>query len=284
MEPGAKIEKLAGDFKFVDGPVWMPDKTGGYLLFSDIPSNAIMKWKPGGGKPTVFRQPCGNTNGHTLDKTGRLVSCEHSNRRVSLTQKNGKVVTLAERFNGKRLNSPNDIVVKSDGTIYFTDPPYGIRPEQEELGFYGVYRLKGGKLTLVVDDFVRPNGIALSPDEKRLYVNDSQEGHIRVFDIKADGTLANGRLFADMKDPGKDGVPDGMKVDIKGNVYSTGPEGVWVFSPQGKLLGKIIPPEVPANVGWGDSDYRTLFMTARTGLYRVRLQIPGIAPGAKKNK
>jgi sugar lactone lactonase YvrE len=281
MEPDAKIEKLAGDLKFTEGPIWVPDTSasGGHLLFSDIPADTIYKWQPG-SKLEVFRNPCGNTNGHTLDLQGRLLSCEHSGRRVSRTEKDGKVVTVASHYNGKKLNSPNDIVVKSDGSIYFTDPPYGIQKAQEELGFSGVYRIgKDGKLTLLTDDFPRPNGLALSPDEKRLYINDSQENHIRVFDVKPDGTLANGRLFADLKTPGKAGVADGLKVDIKGNLYTTGPEGVWVFSPEGKLLGKILTPEVPANCGWGDKDYKTLYMTAQTGLYRVRLKIPGIPPG-----
>jgi gluconolactonase len=166
--------------------------------------------------------------------------------------------------------------VKSDGSIYFTDPPYGIKPQQEELGFYGVYRLTSDrKLTLLVKDFVRPNGIAFSPDETKLYVNDSETGHIRVFDVNSNGLLKNGHIFAQQKYPGKEGVPDGMKVDIKGNVYSTGPGGVWVFSPAGNLLGIIEVPEVPANLAWGDNDYKTLYITARNSLYRIRLKNPG---------
>lgn len=285
MDPNTPVEKLAGGMKFTEGPVWIPDRNapgGGYLLFSDIPDNVIYRWQQA-GKPTVFRQPCGNTNGHTLDLQGRLLSCEHSGRRVSRTEKDGRVITLADRYQGKRLNSPNDIVVRSDGSIYFTDPPYGIQKDQEELGFYGVYRLSpDGQLTLLTRQFIRPNGLAFSPDEKRLYVNDSQENFVYVFDVQKDGTLTNGRLFADLKSPGKDGAADGLKVDLRGNVYTTGPEGVWIFAPNGKLLGKIIPPEVPANVAWGDRDYRTLYMTARTGLYRVRLKIPGIPPGRKR--
>jgi gluconolactonase len=176
-------------------------------------------------------------------------------------------------------------VVKSEGSIYFTDPPYGIKPEQEELGFYGVYRLTSdGKLTLLVKDFVRPNGIAFSPDEKKLYVNDSEKGHIRVFDVKSDGTLENGQLFAELKDPSKQGVPDGMKVDQQGNVYSTGAGGIWVFSPSGNLLGRIEVPEVAANIGWGDDDYKTLYITASNSLYRIRLKIPGVQPGTTGNR
>ncbi len=273
LAPNTQVEKIAEGFKFTEGPVWHPD---GFLLFSDIPANTIYKWQPG-QKTEIFRQPSGNANGNTLDRSGRLVSAEHGNRRVSLTEKDGQIVTLASHYQGKRLNSPNDLVVRSDGSIYFTDPPYGIKSEQEELGFYGVYRLApDGKLTLLVDDFVRPNGITLSPDETKLYVNDSQKGHIRVFDVKPDGMLENGRLFAQLKPPSKQGAADGMKVDIKGNVYSTGAGGVWIFSPNGDLLGIIETPEAPANLAWGDRDYQTLYITARKSLYRIRLKIPGI--------
>ena len=264
---------MAGNFEFTEGPLWHPD---GFLLFSDIPANTIYKWHPG-KKTEIFRQPSGNANGNTLDQSGRLITGEHGNRRVSRTEKDGTIVTLASNYEGKRLNSPNDLAVKSDGSIYFTDPPYGIEPEQEELGFYGVYRLApDGALTLLVDDFVRPNGIAFSPDESKLYVNDSEKGHIRVFNVQPDGTLDTGKLFAELKPPSEKGAADGMKVDIKGNVYSTGPGGVWVFSPNGMLLGIIETPEAPANLAWGDRDYQTLYITARNSLYRVRLRIPGL--------
>jgi gluconolactonase len=272
-----KVEKVAGGFQFIEGPVWQKD---GSLLFSDIPANAIMRWKPG-TKVAVWRKPSGHTNGNTLDYQGRLISCEHD-RRVSRTEKSGKVVTIADKYKGMHLNSPNDAVVKSDSSVYFTDPPYGIKPEQEELGFSGVYRLdKKGQLTLLVKDFQRPNGLAFSPDEKRLYIADSQEMHIRAFDVKPDGTLTNGRLFATMKDT-KEGVPDGMRVDSKGNVFCTGAGGVWVFAPSGKLLGRIETPEPPANCAFGDSDFKTLYITARTTLYRVRLKNAGVRPGIDK--
>lgn len=274
----AELEKVASGFEFTEGPLWHPD---GFLLFSDIPANTIYQWQPN-KKPQVFRRPSGNANGNTLDQKGRLVTAEHSNRRVSRTETDGTIIALASQYQGKPLNSPNDLVVKSDGSIYFTDPPYGIKSEQEELGFYGVYRLvPDGTLSLLVKDFVRPNGIAFSPDEKKLYVNDSEKGHIRVFDVKPDGTLANGRLFAQLKDFSKPGVPDGMKVDQKGNIYSTGPGGVWVFSPSGKLLGKIEVPEVATNLAWGNRDYKTLYITAGNSLYRIGLNIPGVRSQAK---
>ena len=271
------VEKVAGNFKFTERPIWHPD---GFLLFSDIPANTIYKWQSNQVK--VFRKPSGNANGNTFDRQGRLITAEHSNRRVSRTEKDGTVVTLASEYRGKRLNSPNDLVVKSDGSIYFTDPPYGIKSEQQELEFSGVYRLgTDGTLSLLVSDFVRPNGIAFSPDETKLYVNDSKQGHIRVFDVKSDGTLENGRIFAEQKDENLPGVPDGMKVDVEGNVYSTGPGGVWVFSPSGNLLGIIKVPEVPANLAWGDRDDRTLYLTAKNSLYRVRLNIAGV-PGSDR--
>ncbi len=273
LAPNAEIEKIADGFEFTEGPVWHPD---GFLLFSDIPANTIYKWQPE-QETEIFRQPSGNANGNTLDNSGRLISAEHGNRRVSLTEKDGEIVTLASQYQGKQLNSPNDLVVKSDGSIYFTDPPYGIESEQEELGFYGVYRLApDGTLTLLVDDFVRPNGIVLSPDETKLYVNDSQEGHIRVFDVQPDGMLDNGKLFAELEPPSEEGAADGMKVDIKGNIYSTGPGGVWIFSPNGDLLGIIETPEPPANIAWGDRDYKTLYITARKSLYRIRLKNSGL--------
>lgn len=265
----AKVEKLSDGFKFIEGPVWNPD---GFLLFSDIPADTIYKWTPN-HQVSVFRQPAGHSNGNTLDRQGRLISAEHD-RRITRTAKDGTVVTLADRYNGKRLNSPNDVVVKSDGSIYFTDPPYGISSQQEELGFYGVYRLApNGKLTLLNKQMVRPNGLAFSPDEKKLYVSDSEKGHIRVFQVKPDGTLTKGRIFAELKEPPDSGVPDGMKVDVQGNIYCSGPEGIWIFSSAGKLLGKIIVPEVVTNLAWGDSDYKTLYITASTSIYRVRLNI-----------
>ncbi len=276
LDDSAKLEKLASNFQFIEGPIWHPD---GFLLFSDIPANIIYKFGSN-QQVEVFRRPSGKANGNTLDKENRLLTGEHENRRVSRTEKDGKVITLADRYEGKRLNSPNDLVVKSDGSIYFTDPSYGVSKEQEELGFYGVYRLApDGKLTLLVKDLVLPNGIAFSPDEQKLYVNNSEAGYIAVFDVKPDGTVTNQQLFAELKDASQRGVPDGLKVDVEGNVYSTGPGGVWIFSPDGKLLGKISVPETATNLAWGESDRKTLYITASKSLYRIRLKIAGVQPG-----
>jgi gluconolactonase len=276
LDDSAKLEKVAGDFQFIEGPIWHPD---GFLLFSDIPANIIYKLTSN-QQVEVFRRPSGKANGNTLDKENRLLTAEHENRRVSRTEKDGKVITLADRYEGKRLNSPNDLVVKSDGSIYFTDPSYGVSKDQEELGFYGVYRLASdGKLTLLVKDLVLPNGIAFSPDEQKLYVNNSEAKYIAVYDVKPDGNVTNERLFADLKDASQGGVPDGLKVDLEGNVYSTGPGGVWILSPDGKVLGKISVPETATNVAWGESDRKTLYITANTSLYRIRLKIAGVRPG-----
>ena len=275
MPATAKLEKIAGGFQFIEGPVWMPSGT---LVFSDIPADSLLEWK-GNGVPSVFRKPSHNSNGNTLDREGRLITCEHGSRKVTRTEKDGTITVLAERYGGKLLNSPNDVVVRSNGDIYFTDPPYGIKKEQEEVGFNGVYRIGAtGALTVLVKDFDRPNGLAFSPDEKRLYVADTAGKHIRVFDVQADGTLANGRVFAEVTGD-RPGVPDGMRVDVRGNVYCTGSGGVQVFAPSGKRLGTIEVPEVAANCAWGDKDNKTLYITASTGLYRVRLKIAGVRTG-----
>lgn len=275
VPPDAKIEKIAGDFKFTEGPVWHKN---GFLLFSDIPANVIRKWHPKEGVST-YCEVSGNSNGLTFDRDGRLIRCEHGNRRVTREEKDGKITVLASHFKGKRLNSPNDIVVKSDGSIYFTDPPYGCPDEARELDFQGVYRLSPhGDLVLLVSDFDRPNGLAFSPDEKTLYIADSSSRmHIRAFDVKPDGTIANGRVFVTMR-TGEPGGPDGLKVDADGNVWTTGQGGLWVLDKHGKHLGTIKLPEVPANCAWGDSDGKTLYITARTGVYRIRTNVRGIRP------
>jgi gluconolactonase len=273
-------QRLALGFQFTEGPVWMPD---GYLLFSDIPADRIYKWTPdigsaGKGKLEIWREPSGQSNGLTIDRQGRLIACEHGNRRVSRTEADGTVNVLADQYQGKRLNSPNDIVVKSDGSIYFTDPPYGIEPEEREQPCNGVFRiLPDGTLQLLADDFDRPNGLAFSPDESVLYIDDSPRRHLRAFDVRPDGSLTNSRVIADMDHP-QPGSPDGMKIDVQGHLYVTGATGVWVFEPDGTLLGVIVPPEKPANCAWGDADRKGLYITARTSLYRVRVKVPGLPP------
>ena len=276
---GAKLEKAATGFMFTEGPIW--DAAKGCLFFSDIPGNKIRKWAPDKGIE-IFREPSGKSNGLTLDKQGRLIACEHANRRVSRTEKDGTVVAIADRYEGKRLNSPNDVAVKSDGSIYFSDPPYGLTAEfgvlgEQELPFQGVYRLSpdGETLTLLADDFEKPNGLAFSPDESLLYIDDTDGAHVRVFDVNPHGSISNGRMFAELTGD-EDGNVDGMKVDSQGNVYVTGPGGVSIFDPSGDKLGRIDIPEVAANMAWGDADWKTLYITASTSLYRIRLGIEGI--------
>jgi gluconolactonase len=271
---GARMERIASGFQFTEGPLWMPDQ--GTLLFSDIPANKIYRATPG-GQVTVFRYPSGNSNGLTRDHEGRLIACEHSNRRVTRTEKDGTITVLADRFDGKRLNSPNDVVVKCDGAIYFTDPPYGIHAEQQEQPCAGVYRLSpdGTKLSLVVPDMEGPNGLAFSPDESKLYIDDSKCRHLRVFDVASDGTVSGGAVFCDM-DIEVPGNPDGIKVDINGNLYCTGPGGVWLLDANGKHLGTIVTPQKPSNCAWGGDDMRDLYITAETAVYRIGVNIPGV--------
>jgi gluconolactonase len=269
-----KIERLASEFLFTEGPIWIAEEK--YLLFSDIPDNKILQLTPN-GKVKIFRKPSNNSNGLTRDKQGRLIACEHGTRRVTRTEKDGTITILADQFQGKKLNSPNDVIVKSNGAIYFTDPPYGIQPEQQEQPIQGVYLIPPDhqEIILLADDFYKPNGLAFSPDEKQLYIDDSQCRHIRVFDVKIDGTLANSRVFHDMniEEPGS---PDGMKIDVQGNIYCTGAGGVWVFDCEGNHLGTIVTPEGPTNCAWGDEDGQSLYITAGTSIYRIRVNIPGI--------
>ncbi len=270
IAPDAEIELVTTGCRFTEGPIWL--KGEGDLLFSDIPSDRIHRLH--GKEKSTFREPSGMSNGLTLDLEGRLIACEHQTRRVTRTEPNGKVTVIADTYNGHLLNSPNDVVVKSDGSIYFTDPPYGIRPEQQEQQHQGVYRLTSdGTLTLVADDFVGPNGLAFSPDEKRLYIGDSKQRILRVFDVRADGMLENGQFFYDMDTPAP-GNPDGMKLDENGVLFVTGPGGVWVFTPEAVHLGTIVLPEIPANCAWGD-DGQSLYVTAQTSVYRVRMLTKG---------
>ncbi len=266
------VQKLATGFTFVEGPVWHPD---GFYYFSDIPGDRIHTVTPN-GTVTTHREPSGHSNGLTLDQAGRLLACEHGNRRVSAADAEGQVATLVDTFEGKRLNSPNDLVVHSSGAVYFTDPPYGIEASQQEQPYSGVYRLApNGQLQLVASDFERPNGLAFSPDESVLYIDDSHHQHIRAFDVLADGTLGNGRLFADLRHESP-GAPDGLKVDQQGNVYTTNALGIWTHDAEGTFLGLIEMPEVPANCAWGE-DGQTLFITARTSVYTVRTSVPGLS-------
>jgi gluconolactonase len=292
---GLSIEKLAGGFIFTEGPVWVPD---GYLLFSDPNANTIYRWTPD-GQVSVFRTKSGyagvdvaeygqpGSNGITLDSEGRITINEHGNRRVVRIEKNGVVTVLADRYQGKRLNSPNDLVYRSDGTLFFTDPPFGLPKafddSRKELLFSGVYSLKDGRLTLAATDLTGPNGLALSPDERYLYVAnwDPKKKVVMRYRAHPDGTLTHGEVFFDMTNaPGEDAL-DGIKVDVRGNLYVSGPGGLWILSPEGKHLGTIVGPEHPHNLAWGDADGRTLYLTAQTGLYRIRLNIPGVRTGSR---
>jgi gluconolactonase len=279
---GAQIEKLGDGFQFTEGPLWMRE---GYLIFSDIPANKIRKWTPD-GKIGEFNKPASITgaNGLTLDKQGRLIVCEQDGRKLSRIEQDGSVTVLVDQFEGKRISSPNDVVMKSDGSLYFTDPPYGLKggdkSPDKELAFNGVYRLKDGRVDVLYKEMTRPNGIAFSPNEKILYVanSDGQKKIWMRFDVKKDGTLANGKVLLDATKDTAPGGPDGLKVDKQGNLYGTGPGGIWVISPAGKHLGTLVFPEVPANCAWGDKDGKTLYVTARKGLYRIRLNVPGVRP------
>ena len=291
--PNPKIFKLAEGFQFTEGPVWFRD--GGYLVFSDPNANTQYKYTPD-GKLSVFRHPSGysgadiaeygqpGANGVTLDPQGRLTINEHGNHRVTRLEKDGSQTVLADSYQGKRLNSPNDLVYRSDGTLYFTDPPFGLPKffddPRKELPYSGVFSIHQGKLQLISTDLQGPNGIAFSPGEKYLYVTnwDDKRKVVMRYEANADGTVSNGKVFFDMTGaPGNDAL-DGMKVDQEGNLYVTGPGGLWVLSPEGKHLGTIVPPKEPHNLALGDEDGKTLYICALNGLYRMQLNIPGIRP------
>lgn len=276
---GAEVayERLADGFLFTEGPLW--DPRDGSLLFSDIPGDAIMQWRPGGTR--VFRAPSNMSNGLTWDLEGRVLCCEHASSRVTRLEPDGRVTVVASEYRGAELNSPNDIVVKSDGGIYFTDPTYGRNeyygvPRAPQLGFRGVYRVApdGTRLALLADDFVQPNGLCFSADERRLFVNDTERMHIRVFDVLDDGTLGTGRVWAELSGDGA-GAPDGMKIDSAENLYCCGPGGIHVFDAAARCLGVIRVPANAANFTWGDDDLRSLFITATDALFRIRVKVAG---------
>jgi gluconolactonase len=293
VPPNPKISKLAEGFLFTEGPVW--DRTRKVLLFSDPNRNTIYKYAAD-GQLSVFREKSGyegadiaeygqpGSNGLTFDPSGRLTIDQHGNRRVIRVEKDGRDAVLAERFQGKRLNSPNDLVYRSDGTLYFTDPPFGLPKffddPRKELAFSGIYAAKDGQVRLLSSELTGPNGIAFSPDERTLYVGDWDEKKkvVMRYDVRPDGSLGPGQVFFDMtKAPGEDAI-DGLKVDEKGNVYVSGPGGLWVIAADGTHLGTIVAPQHPHNFAWGDDDGKTLYLCARTGLYRIRLNLAGVRP------
>ena len=264
-----------GGDSVAEGPLWW--KEGGYLLFSDIGNSQRFKWAPGEGV-SLFHEPTNNANGLTRDLQGRLIACEHSSRRVTRLEADGSITVVANSYQGRRLNRPNDVVVKSDGSIYFTDP--GAPEPGLDLDFAGVYRVSAdlGTLTLLVKDFVTPNGLAFSPDESILYINDSRRAHIRAFDMQPTGALAlaTDRVFIDLSGE-RPGVPDGMKVDVEGNVYCGGSGGIWVMDSSGNHLGTIAHgASATTNIAWGDEDWKTLYFTTRDSLGRIQLKIPGV--------
>jgi gluconolactonase len=271
----AKVEKLAGDMGFLEGPVWNPAE-GGSLIFSDIPNNELKRWSTGKGLGT-FRKPSNSANGNTLDLEGRLTTAEHSGRRISVMEKDGTVRAVVDAFEGKKLNSPNDVVVKSDGTYWFTDPDYGLgKNPKEQTGNY-VYRFdpKTKSITALVKDFDKPNGLCFSPDEKKLYVADSgKPKHIRVFEVQSGGTLDSGKVFCTIDKGG----PDGIRCDNAGRIWSSAGDGVHVFAADGKLIGRILVPESPANLCFGGAGGKTLYITARKSLYAI----PTLVTAAKR--
>ena len=295
----AKIEKLAGGFLFTEGPVWVrrTDDTDGYLLFSDPNNNLIYRWTED-GQLSIFMTKSGyrgmdigeysqpGSNGLTLDKQGRLTINQHGNRRVVRMEKNGQLTVLADSNEGKRLNSPNDLVYKSDGALYFTDPPFGLPKffddPRKELPYSGVFRVSpdGKNVQLLTKELSGPNGLAFSPDEKYFYVDnwDEKKKIIMRYEVALDGTLTNGKVFFDMTPAEGEDALDGLKVDERGNLYVSGPGGLWILSPEGKHLGTIVGPEHPHNFAWGGDDGKTLYLCAKTGLYRIRLNIAGIRP------
>jgi gluconolactonase len=281
VDSNSRVERLATGFSMTEGPIWMPD---GSLHFSDMPDDKRRRWHSEDGV-SVIRDPSNRCNGMTRDSLGGLLVCEHVTSRVVREAPDGSSEVVASHYRGKELNSPNDVIVASDDSVLFTDPDYGRtyppvgleRPV--ELDFRGVYRVavEGGEPQLLMDDFGEPNGLCFSPDESLLYVNDTSRAHIRVFDVGSNYQLSNGRVFAGgigESVPGS-GLVDGMKADERGNVYVTGPRGIWIFDPSGRKLGEIEVPDETTNLNWGDEDWRTLYITAHNSIYRMRMNVAG---------
>jgi gluconolactonase len=289
VDENAEVEQVATGFTFTEGPIWMAD---GSLHFSDMPGDKRRRWHPDEGV-TVLRDPSNKCNGMTIDNGGSLIVCEHVTSSVVRERPDGESETLATHYQGKELNSPNDVIVASDGSIIFTDPTYGRMPgfgleREQELDFQGVYRIgpDGGEPELLVNDFVQPNGLCFSPDESLLYINDTDRAHIRVFDVGPNHALSNGRVFAEGIGDGdlEKGVVDGMKADERGSIYVTGPEGVWVFNAAGEHLGVIEVPESVGNINWGDDNWKSLYIPATTSVYRVRMKVAGNRLGYMKER
>lgn len=304
ISPDAKLERVKGDFGFTEGIVWVDQGAGGYMLLSDMYANVIYKLTPD-GKVSLYLDHSGYTgydiwrvgmpqpdanrkdvffmigsNGLALDRQGRLLIATWSGRSIDRIEKDGKRTILADRYDGKRFGGTNDLVVKKDGAIYFTDGFGGLRGREKdpgrELDFAGIFMWKDGQVTLAIKDIATPNGLAFSPDEKYLYANGSQNKYVRRYDVQRDDTLTNSQMFIDMSSDTAGGITDGMKVDTKGNVWESGPRGIWIMSPDGKHLGTILTPEFVANPCFGDRDNKTLYIAARTGVYKIRVNVPGI--------
>jgi len=310
ISPEAKLELVKGGFGFTEGALWVPERKGGYLLFSDIPANVIYKWNPADDKVSIWLDHSGYTgqdiwrvgfmqtngkdksdpkfeefpmigsNGLALDHEGRVIIATWAGRSIDRIEKNGKRTVLTDRYEGKRFGGTNDLVVAKDDSVYFTDGFGGLRhaadDPRKELGFNGVYRVKDGVVTLVIKDIANTNGLAFSPDQKILYANGSRDRYVKRYDVLPDGSLANGRMLIDMNSKPAHGITDGLRVDSRGNLWETGPGGVWIITPDGKHLGTIALPELGANVEFGDADRKTLYIAARTSIYKIHTNVAGL--------
>jgi gluconolactonase len=279
VDRNAKLETVGSGFGFTEGPMWDP---AGFLYVSDETINKIYRLYPDGRKQEVIS--LGDPDGNTFDRDHRLIDCASVLRAIIEVTPEGKYKVLADRYQGKKLNSPNDVIIGPDGAIYFTDPTLDlVAGEKQEIPFQGVYRLgKDDEVRLLTKDLTQPNGLAFSPDGKHFYVDDSEQRNIRVYEVAADGSLSNGRIFGEEPGGKGDGVPDGIKLDKNGNLFVTGPKGIWVWDASGHHLGTIVVPEQPANLTWGDKDYRTLYITATTSVYRLRMKVEGFVPYLSK--